>query len=379
MRFRIGTEELHLGYCSNVHPATSVDELIAGMGRYAREIRNRLGADRLSVTLWIPYAVAKELDSDTVAIRQLDAALRRHRIDVVSLNGFPCQPHRPGAKYGVFRPDWTEGPRRDYTETLARILVRIMPDDSAEGSISTLPLYWRSRADSETEQKAVSALRQANETLARIQEESGRLVRVGMEPEPGCIIERVDEAVTFLSELRLSHMGLCLDTCHMAVQFEDPASCLAVAESHQVPVVKAQLANGLRATDPRSAAWLGVYDEAACMHQTRELRPGGVVHGVDDLGTAIAGGLPGDGEWRVHYHYPLHFQENSTQDFLTRAMKTLLGDGAPVTRHLEVETYTWRLLPPGLRPESDEDFIRCLAEELAWARDNLMVLGATTL
>lgn len=64
MRLRYNGNTVHLGYCSNVHPAGSVDELVAGLSQYALGVRRELGVGLLSVTLWIPASVAHVLDSD---------------------------------------------------------------------------------------------------------------------------------------------------------------------------------------------------------------------------------------------------------------------------------------------------------------------------
>jgi hypothetical protein len=96
---------------------------------------------------------------------------------------------------------------------------------------------------------------------------------------------------------------------------------------------------------------------------------------VDDLDEALAGGLPGEGEWRVHFHTPVHAEEGTTQPELAAFLAAMAGGATPVTPHLELETYTWSVLPLHLRPADDRGLVEGLTRELAWVRDRLELLG----
>ena len=109
------------------------------------------------------------------------------------------------------------------------------------------------------------------------------------------------------------------------------------------------------------------------MHQVREVVHGHV-SGADDLPDALGGALPAEREWRVHFHVPVHAAEHTTQRELESTLEALAGGPAPLTRHLEVETYTWGVLPDG--PGGDDGLVEGLAAELAWTRDRLVALGA---
>ncbi|MEN3281496.1 MAG: hypothetical protein V7607_2636 [Solirubrobacteraceae bacterium] len=386
MRFRHPSgQTVRLSYLSNVHPAPDVRGICDGLRRFAAPIRARLDVDVLGIGLFIPAAAALELTTDTAALERLRDALRVNRLEVIGLNGFPVQMYQAGRKYGAFRPDWAESERLAHTLRLARILAEIMPSSAQEGCISTLPLLWRTRADTTTRRAALDGLERLSEGLSRLCDETGRAIRVGLEPEPGCAIETVDEAVDLLSgkptrfgALGLGAddpwIGLCVDTAHMAVQFETAGDVLSRASAASIPVFKLQLANGLAVSDPLRADWLAGYVEPDHIHQVRERRADGVVYGVDDLSTALAGGLPGDGEWRVHYHFPIFLDEHSTQSTLRSALQCLLSRPEPVG-NIEIETYTWTLLPEELRPKDDEGLIEGLTRELAWARDRMLELG----
>jgi hypothetical protein len=146
-----------------------------------------------------------------------------------------------------------------------------------------------------------------------------------------------------------------------------------------VPIVKAQVSCALRAETPADAPWLADFVEPRFLHQTRERTPAGDVLGVDDLEQAIDGGLPGQGEWRVHFHVPVHSDNHTTQAELVATLGALVGGGTPATRHLEVETYTWGVLPEELRPRDDDGLADGLSQELAWVSRQLTDLGLEAL
>lgn len=371
---------VHLAYCANVHATEDLTGLVDQLTRYAGPVRERLGAARLGLGLWLAADVATALDTDATLVKRLRAALDHHGVEVVTLNGFPYRAFSaPVVKHAVYRPDWADPARADHTLALARTLVALLPDDVAEGSISTLPLGWR-EGWAPRAAAARAQLERVAAELAVLERTTGRTVRVGLEPEPGCAVETAQQAVDALHGLDARHLGVCLDACHLAVQFEDPRAAVGLLERARVPVVKLQVSAALRAEHPRQDVTrraLQGYDEPRYLHQTREWRDG-EVQGVDDLGEALAGGLPGDGEWRVHFHVPVHSDlADATRAELRATLRAVVGGPRPVTRHLEVETYTWSVLPLDQRPRDPAGLVAGLAAELAWTRAELLALGLT--
>jgi sugar phosphate isomerase/epimerase len=371
---------VHLSYCTNVHPAEDVDEVIAQLGHFAGPVCMAIGADRLGVGLWIPAAAAATFARDAAALDRLKAALAAQRLEVVTLNGFPYGGfHAPVVKRAVYRPDWTQPERLIYTVELAGLLAELLPEDVTDGSISTLPLGWRDGWSGQATAAAREALERLAGRLARLADETGRRIRVGLEPEPGCIVQTTAQAVEVLREVDPAWVGLCLDACHLAVQFEAAGDAVALAAEAGVRVVKAQVSSALRPAPPTSRATserLAAFVEPRFLHQTRERDASGRVTGVDDLEDAIAGGLPGEGEWRVHFHVPVHRPDpDTTQPELLDTLAALVQGPSPVTTHLDVETYTWTVLPPDQRPRDDAGLVAGLAEELTWTRDRLRALG----
>lgn len=375
---------VHLAYCTNVHPAETLDGVLAQLRDHCEPVRRRLDRDRLGIGLWLAHDAARELDADQAALRRLRDELDRRGLEVVTLNGFPYQGFgAEEVKYRVYRPDWADPERLEHTTALARILTRLLPDDAAEGTVSTLPLAWRTAHAPDRAEAALTALRTLGERLDRLHEDTGRSVRVGLEPEPGCLVETTADSVAPLTEVGHPRVGVCVDTCHLATSFEDPRTALDTLQAAGVPVVKSQLSAALHAEDPGDPAGreaLAAFAEPRFLHQTRARTPDGALHAVDDLPAALTTGtLPPDVPWRSHFHVPLHADPapplTSTLPELRAALARLAGGPAPLTRHLEVETYTWQALPPALRPHDAAGLADGIAAELALARDLLTDLG----
>ena len=338
------------------------------MARFGEPVRERLGVDRLGLGLWLARPVASELVADPAAVARLRGELATRGLEVVTFNGFPYQGfHDPVVKHKVYRPDWATPERTAYTLDLACLLGELMPDDAVRGSVSTLPLGWRTEWLGDGAQLDV---------LAKGLAEQDRPVRVAFEPEPGCVIETTTQAASLLSEVDKDWLGVCLDTCHLAVGFEDPAAALGRLEAAGLDVVKVQASAALEAVNPADPATrraLESFVEPRFLHQSNE----GAPPGADDLDLALAGGLPGESPWRVHFHVPLHADPapplTSTRPVLAGTLAELFGGATARTDHVEVETYTWQVLPDA--PADDAGLVAGIAAELDWTRRELITLG----
>lgn len=368
---------MHLSYCTNVHPAEDLAGIIAQFDAYAVPIRDRLDTGVLGLGLWLSAPVAAELAADPVLRHRLRHELKTRGLEVVTLNGFPYRAfHAPVVKHAVYRPSWTSRNRLGYTLNLARVLADLMPDHAARGSISTLPLAWREPWDPARAGTITRHFDELARRLARLSAETGRTIRVGFEPEPGCVIENTTQAVAMLSDVDTDRLGLCLDLAHLACAWEDPKVAIDRLRHARLPIVKVQLSAALEAIDPVAAAdALRAYVEPRFLHQTRS------AHGpaTDDLDQAIDARLPGP--WRIHYHVPLHARPaaplTSTVAVLQAAVGELLSGPEPDCDHFDVETYTWNVLPIEQRPRDAAGLAAGIAAELAFAR-SLLALGART-
>ncbi|MFF5178109.1 metabolite traffic protein EboE [Micromonospora sp. NPDC000316] len=388
MRLRhTGGETIHLGYCTNVHPAEDLAGILGQLDTYAVPVRVALGSDLLGLGLWLAAPVAAELAADPALRRRLRAELDARGLEVVTLNGFPYAAFQaPVVKHDVYHPDWTTEQRLTYTVDLARVLADLLPDDAARGSISTLPLAWRQPWDTARADAARHRLDQLAAGLAAVQRDTGREVRVAFEPEPGCVVESTGQAAAILSSMDTERLGICLDLAHLACAWEDPTAALDRLRSAGLPVVKVQVSAAVEAADPAAdAEALRRWVEPRFLHQTRgagcvgAADPADPAYAADDLDAALDAALPGP--WRVHYHVPLHAPPEqplgSTLPVLRAALAALFDGPVAGCDHLDVETYTWGVLPAARRPGSDAELASGIAAELAFARDELVELGLT--
>lgn len=389
MRFRHqdGTT-VHLAYCTNVHPTEDFDALLEQVRQFGGGVRSRLGADRLGLGLWLPAPVAGRLAGRNgdggAAVDQLRSVLDDNRLEVVTLNAFPYAGfHDPVVKKAVYKPDWSETARLTYTLDCAEVLARLLPDDVKGGTISTVPLGWRRPWFADRQSVAMENLGRLAEGVAKIEAETGRSIRVGLEPEPGCVVETTAEAVERLSGVDTERVGVCLDACHLAVAFEDADDATRRLHDAGLSIVKTQASAALHAeqpADPDTNEMLSGYSEDRFLHQVRE-QVGGRIADRDDLPDALSGrrALPGRSPWRVHFHVPLHRRPSGplsgTHDQLDHTLRTLFAGPAALTSHVEVETYTWSVLPEGERPGDDETLADGLAGEVGWVRDRLIDIG----
>ncbi|GAA2356294.1 metabolite traffic protein EboE [Nonomuraea africana] len=350
MRFlHPGGSTVHLAYCTNVHPAEDLDGIHAQLQGFSARVRSLLGVARLGLGLWLPVGAARALVADHHELVRLRAALDSHGLEVVTLNGFPYQGFQQEVvKHRVYVPDWSAPERLRHTLDLAAILAFLLPDDVTEGSISTLPLAWR------TAGAPTGQLGRLVRGLREVAERTGKTIRIAFEPEPGCVIENTAQAAALLPRDDL--LGVCLDACHLAVGFEG-------LDFGDLPIVKLQASCALE-TPPGAQGALAAYDEARFLHQTR--CDSGY---ADDLDEALAR-LPYGERWRTHFHMPLHAAPppplTTTAGYLRELMAAVLA--APSTRHVEVETYTWTVL-------DEPDVIGGIAAELDWMRHELAALG----
>ncbi len=386
----------HLSYCTNIHPGETWGEIRANLERYLPGLRRRICPDApFGLGLRLSAVAAEELTRPD-ALEAFEDFLRRESLYVFTINGFPYGPfHGTRVKEDVYRPDWRQAARLEYTNRLADLLARWLPGGGECGSVSTVPGAFRAAVTGLADVSLITEqlLRHAAH-LVELERRTGRRIVLALEPEPCCLLETIEETVTFfrahlhsqqaaerlaslanldvdeaLEALRI-HLGVCLDLCHAAVEFEEPARCYRLLEDAGIAVAKIQVTAGLRV--PRmsdaTADALGRLEDDVYLHQVVERGADGLQR-YADLGEALAAGRwrNGEHEWRVHFHVPVFLEQldgfASTQPFVREALR--LHRDRPRSPHLEVETYTWSVLPESHRSAPVSDAI---AREIDWVR-----------
>ncbi len=396
---RSGWHRSALTYCSNVHPGETPAGVEATLRERVASVRRARGLARMAAGLWLSQSAAATFAGDPAARQRFLGLLADNGIDPMTLNGFPYGGfHAPSVKQRVYSPHWADGRRFDYTRDLAKILAACLAPDAAEGTISTLPLGFAPDWTPDLHQEAAAALCRLAGELARLHERGGRSIRVCLEMEPGCVLESTAQAAAFFRDdlpgaakrLKVApehlerHLGICYDVCHQAVMFEEPRESLDLLRANGITVGKIQLSCALEIADPRrgeAREALEDYAEPRYLHQVRTRQPGGRLGGTPDLPEALdAKGLPDTQPWRIHFHAPVQAEHLSRGEIRTtrpELIKVLdyLAARPDLRPHLEVETYTWQVLPAELRPQTDAQLITVLAAELEWVERQLETRG----
>jgi len=365
---------LPLSYCSNVHPAQSLADVLKGLAEFTAPTQQACGFP-IAAGLWLASPVIKELVQPTEnalpaltsRVEELIAALRGFSLACYTLNTFPYGNfHSERVKDQVYLPNWTTPERRDYTIASARVLAAILPE-GCDGSLSTVPLGFKKHVDSpDFEDRCIAHLLSVAQRLDELHDDTGRCIRLAIEPEPFCVLETTAETVDFfprlwraaeaagLDAVARRHLGVCFDVCHQALEFEDVAASIATLKAKDIRINKLHITCALRLSDPADAdarRELAAFVEPRYLHQTLARTPQGVILRRVDLEPALCEAPPASfltaPEWRIHFHVPVHREEigrlKTTQAELKQAITTVAAlDYAP---HLEVETYTWGVLP----------------------------------
>jgi hypothetical protein len=390
-------EGAHLTYCTNIHPGESLADVEELLRTLVPDVKRRVSPDApFGVGLRLAARATTELDAPG-ALDRLRAQVEDAGLYVFTLNGFPYGAfHDTRVKERVYEPDWRTDERVRYTEGLARVLAALLPE-GMDGSISTVPGCFRANAREPAAAAAMARkLVDVAAAFVALERTTGKRLVLALEPEPACFLETSADAVAFFENQLFTgpalaafaedtgldssgaervlrrHVGVCLDTCHASVEFEHPRDALATLRSAGIAVPKIQLSAGLRLAPagPAGLAALAGFEDDVYLHQTvGKTRDGALVRFLDlDEARAKAAdpvhGAPFS-ELRVHFHVPIFEPSlapfSSTQDELAE----LLGGGTELAPHLEVETYTFGVLPERYRTLSLTDAI---GRELEWAR-----------
>src|SRR6266436_5916756 len=367
----------HLTYCTNIHPGETWAEVRANLERYVLAVRREVALDRrFGVGLRLSAQAAATL-AEPAELEAFRGFLATHGLYVFTINGFPYGVfHGARVKEAVYLPDWMDEARLVYTDRLAELLAALLPDEpDLDGSVSTVPGAFKARVAGEADAARMAELMVRHAaTVAETVEffERHLFSRAAAERLAALAGLGHAEAEAFLRR----HLGVCFDACHMAVEFEEPGAALDAFQAAGIRVGKIQisagLAVGLAGRDPAALEALRPFAEGVYLHQVVERSPGGLRR-FADLPEALAaagrdGGEPR--EWRIHFHVPL-FRERlgrflNTQGYLRELLARLRRETP--SRHLEVETYTWDVLPEEYRRGG---IVGDVARELRWVIDRM--------
>ncbi len=440
---KVTNSNFHLTYCTNIHPGEEWQQVFANLEKYVPNLKTQLAPEKpFGIGLRLADVAARQL-LEKDALSKFKTWLFQQNIYVFTLNGFPYGGfHHQVVKDQVYAPDWSKRERVDYTLRLIKILAFLLPE-GMEGSISTLPLSYKPWFNSDLaplstsfekpglltrnlgfqaelfarnpvfsqgarcefkEDKSTCELTLHNSTIhlalvaaemARIREQTGKVLHVDLEPEPDGLIENSTEVIDYfqnwllpiggaflaktlgvsqaLAEQRLlEHIRVCYDTCHFAVEYEEPLLVFKRFQAARIQIGKIQISAALRVMIPQDLQQrsliverLRPFAESTYLHQVIERRSDGRLHHYPDLVTALPHLKRVDAqEWRIHFHVPIFIRDyqilHSTQDDIIDVLDLLGKNNA--CEHLEIETYTWDVLPS----EMKMDLLASIQREFEW-------------
>lgn len=381
---------LHLAYCTNVHRGETWAETFESLNTHTLRVKERVQPNgRYAIGLRLSDQASREL-SDPQTLLTFQRWLDDHDCYVFTINGFPFgQFHGTRVKENVYLPDWTDPRRLDYTTRLFELFAKLLPPD-VEGSVSTLPGSFKDFITSPEQERAIrDNVWRSVEQIAKLSERTGRSFHLGVEPEPFGYFENGSETVKFFGQLRdehprdlrlNAHLGVNYDACHFAIEFEHPADALKQFQQHDIRLSKIHLSNALKLQPtPAALRRLAAFADEVYLHQVIVRHADGSLTKFRDLAPALSSSLamtpaPGD-EWRVHFHVPLEMQptaeHDTTADHVTGLLKCLQAQ-PQLCSHLEMETYTWAVLPEPLRSRDVTDQI---VAEYEWTLRQLAAHG----
>jgi len=389
---------LHLTYCLNIHPGESWEENLAAILNHVPRIRSRLGLpDNQQFGLGLRLsAQAAETLADPGNLADFRQILAENHLYVFTVNAFPYGTfHGKPVKEQVYRPDWRTPERLAFTNRVADLLAALLPE-GVDGTISTVPGSYKPWIVTPQDRAAlISGLMQAVLHLDALRLRCGRTIILALEPEPDCLIETTAETLAFFAELatagaaelaRLAgwtpdqarariraHLGVCFDTCHIALQFEDPSDSLARLHAAGIAVSKIQLsAAPILRPDAEACRMLTAFIDPVYLHQTRTRSPDGTIARYPDLDQTLLDAVSDrpELELRCHFHIPLYL--DSYGAIASTAVQLdgrfFVAARASGVRQFEIETYTFAVLPAELRAAPVDESI---AREYAWVLTRL--------
>jgi hypothetical protein len=395
----------HLTYSTLVHPGDTWEEIWDSLRRYAPIVKRNVAPDTaFGVSLRLSAASASTLVNSPERRTQLKEFLAAENLYVYTVNAFPYGPFKgQSVMEQVYEPDWTTGDRVRYTTAVADVLTDISAPDIAP-TIQTAPLAFRPNVSGPD--YIATFTRNLLRTVAHLidlERRNGRRVKLALEPEPFCFLETTEETVDYFERYVYStegttalasmtglpaseihglvrrHLGVVFDICHQSVEFEDIPASLRLLVSAGIPIFKLQEAAALWIPEvtAETVAELHRFTETIYLSQTTQRRDGSLTRflNLSDAIEAWKAAPGGSREWRTHFHLPVFLDDlgafRTTRFAIEQALR--MHASTPLSDHLEIETYTWDVLPADLK---SGDITEYVSREIEWVLSELQGAAA---
>jgi hypothetical protein len=389
----------HLTYSTLVHPGDDWEQMWQSLTTYVPKVKARIaGNRRFGVSLRLSANSAQTLAGSAAEREKLKKFLGDNNMYLYTVNAFPYGAFKgTQVKEQVYEPDWRSEERTRYTINVADVLADVCTPDVAP-SIQSAPLGFKPRVTgNDVEASYTDHVLRVVAHLVALEARTGRTVQLALEPEPFCFLETADETVDYftrrlyagaaaeklakLAQMPIAeahgalrrHLGVVFDICHQAVEYENIAESLQKLTDAGVPIFKLQEAAALHVPEVTQVVvdTLKRYAKTIYLTQTMEKRDGKINRflNLDDAIAAFEKN-PGPREWRVHIHVPVFLDDlgpfRTTRFAIEDALR--FHKQKPLSRQLEIETYTWDMLPENLKTG---DIIDYICREIEWVRGQL--------
>jgi hypothetical protein len=390
----------HLTYSTLVHPGDTWEDMWTSLTTYVPQVKQCVAPNEpFGVSLRLSAESARTLATSPVERDRLRSFLVDNDLYLYTVNAFPYGPFKGRVvKEQVYEPDWRSEERTRYTIDVADVLADVV-EEGASPSIQSSPLGFKPNVTGPDVVVSYTdhVLRVAAH-LVGLERETGRTVTLALEPEPYCFLETTEETVAYfeqhlysgeaaaefarLARIPISeahsalrrHVGIVFDICHQAVEYESIPEALQRLVDAGIPIFKLQEAAALHVPTVTEDAVevLTRYAETIYLTQTFERADDGSITRFLSLDDALADWArnPRPCEWRVHIHVPVFLDDLGA----FRTTRSAIADAlafhrqSPLSRQLEIETYTWDMLPDDLKTG---DIVEYVCRELEWVRGEL--------
>ncbi len=384
---------MHLTYCSNLHPIEEFEDLLDVAEHFwpllAKKIKNRKEESGFDLGIWLSQKALSTAPQHDPKFEVLLSHLKKFNGQVLTANAFPMGNfHSESVKESVYLPDWHSEERLAYSKLVAESLSRL-PCQSSQQSMSTSPGSFKAFPRVDVNLIAQN-LRSMAEYLAQLEKETGRLIVLAIEPEPGCTFETTAEFIAFYNDQLLAHqpgletrirrhIGICFDCCHQSIQFEDPKKSLRSLRSAGIPIGKVQLSSALEIDrpheNPQGLRELSAFSEDRYLHQVIAQSESGETQYFGDLPEFLkVAANRRDVSARIHFHVPIFLEEIASLKTTQRDLKETLQEVISFRdcEHLEIETYSWTVMPERRgQVTSPENLLKDVTREYEWVQQQL--------
>jgi hypothetical protein len=391
----------HLTYSTLVHQTDNFEQLWKSVNTYLPAVKARFAPNqKFGVCLRTSAPSAEMLSQDKTKVADLKQFFKDQDLYLYTANAFVYGVFKKQViKEDVYEPDWNTPERREYTKQVANLLAELAPE-GVNPSIQSAPLGFKPKGTGPDIAKAYTDnVVDVVAHLVKLEKDTGKTVTLGLEPEPRCYLETTDETITYFQDYLFApqtaeqlakkagihaadaaaamkkFMGVVFDIGHQSVGYEDIPASLNKLVAAGVPIVKLQEAASMHIPDvtQEKVDALQAFAKTIYLSQTCQ-RKDGKTQWFLNLEDAFEDWQknPGPREWRTHFHVPVFLTElghgfGTTRFGLEQALA--VHKKTPLSTHLEIETYTWDVLPDHLKTG---DIVEYVTRELEWVKGQLV-------